>query len=323
MTPEQQAELTDTTARYLAGVETLKASTEASVQSVWAASPDWYDAAVIAALSAEAASASLAGQQAITGAAEEFATATVSILTDTARVAIPRVDIPPVRNGAPLTLVHSRTAERFKRAFSQGASSDEAYLQALKRAGGLARTDMTLRQRAAQIVLLDELGVKKYRRVVQPELSETGSCGLCVAAADRVYGTDMLMPIHPPSCNCIVMPIIGSLDPGKTMNKEDLDRIYADAGGSTRKQDLVNTRYKVNEHGEYGLVLSRAKDDFRGPSQLALEDDPARAARMLTQALPVLDRLEAAGGPQGPLSYQRELVARLRRIVGTPQASAA
>ena len=49
--------------------------------------------------------------------------------------------------------------------------------------------------------------------------------------------------------------------------------------------------------------------------RLAL-NDPERAARMLAQTLPVLERLEAAGGPAGPLAYQRDLVAKLRRIVG-------
>jgi hypothetical protein len=321
MTPEQQDALDTETAQYAASVESLKQASEAAVQGIWASGPDWYDAAVVAALSAEAAAASTAGQEALLGATEQFITSTISLLTDTT-VPIPRVSIPPVRNGAPLTLVHSRTAERFKRAFSQGASSDEAYLLALQRAGGLTRTDMTLRQRAAQIILLDELGVKDYRRVVRPEMSKSGSCGLCIVAADRIYHTDQLMPIHPPSCKCIVMPIIGALDPGRSMNEEDLRRFYDDAGG-TKASDLFKTRYKVNEHGEYGPVLSKPDDNFRARSKVALEDDPDRAARVLDQALPVLQRLEAAGGPAAPLAYQRDLVARLRHIVDAHHASAA
>lgn len=321
MTPEEQVALSEETDRYIASVETLKQTTETAVQGVWASGPDWYDAAVVAALAAEAAAASTAGQDALVGATEQFITSTVSTLTG-ATTAIPGVSLPPIRSGAPLTLVHSRTAERFKRAFAQGKSEDEAYLLALQRAGGLGRTDLTLRQRAAQIILLDELGVTQYRRVVRPELSHTGSCGLCIVAADRIYKISDLMPIHPPSCKCITMPIIGELDPGQTMNAEDLGRFY-DEAGSTKAEDLRKTRYQVNEHGEYGPVLTRQGDDFRGPSQISLEDDPERAARLLDQALPVLQRLEADGGPAAPLAYQRELVARLRRIVGTPQASAA
>lgn len=321
MTPEQQQTLNEETARYTAGVEQLKVASETSVQGVWASGPDWYDAAVVAALAAEAARTSTAAQDALIGATEQYVTATVGLLTGKT-LSIPRVTIPPIRNGTPLSLVHSRTAERFKRAFSQGKSSDEAYLLALQRAGGLTRTDMTLRQRAAQIILLDELKVTRYRRVVRPELSKTGSCGLCIVAADRIYKTDHLMPIHPPSCKCIVMPIIGSLDPGKSMNDEDLRQFYAEAG-SNKANDLRRTRYVVNEHGEYGPVLSKEGDAFRGPSSVRLEDDPERAARVLNQALPVLARLEAAGGPPAPLAYQRDLVARLRQIVGATHASAA
>jgi hypothetical protein len=42
--------------------------------------------------------------------------------------------------------------------------------------------------------------VTGYRRVIHPELSKSGTCGLCVAAADRIYYVDDLMPIH---TNCV------------------------------------------------------------------------------------------------------------------------
>jgi hypothetical protein len=164
-----------------------------------------------------------------------------------------------------------------------------------------------------------ELGVKRYRRVLRPELSVTGSCGLCIAASDRIYRVRELMPIHPPSCKCTTLPIVGDDDPGRSLNRVDLDRLYAEAG-STAAADLRRTRYKVNEHGEFGPVLTRAGDSFRGPGNVPLENDPERAARMLEKILPVLDSLEvrAAAGEDvtGPLIYQRELAERLREIVG-------
>lgn len=314
-----QAAVAVEVARYGAATEQIKMAAETAATAIWASTSDWYDPAVVAALAAQAARVSVAGQQAVLGATQEFVTSTVALVNGVRRPPIPRVTIPPVRRGAPPPLVHSRPAERFRKAVATGKSVEEALELALGRGGGLARTDISLRQRAAEILLLDELGVTTYRRVLRPELSKTGSCGLCIAAADRTYRTDELMPIHPPSCRCIVLPVVGDNDPGINLNREDLDRLYAEAG-SNKAADLRRTRYQVNEHGEFGPVLTKAGEHFRGPGQVALEDDPERAARMLAVALPVLESLEdreAQGeNVSAPLAYQREFVARLRRIVG-------
>jgi hypothetical protein len=149
--------------------------------------------------------------------------------------------------------------------------------------------------------------------VLRPELSDDGACGLCIVAADRVYTVGTLMPIHPPTCRCQTMPIVGDLDPGYSLNRADLERLYADAG-STNAEELRRTRYRVDMHGEHGPVFSRQGDAFRGPDQVPLENDPARARRMLDKAMPVLDRMERHGDTPA-LAYQRDLVARLRRIV--------
>jgi hypothetical protein len=63
-------------------------------------------------------------------------------------------------------------------------------------------------------------------------------------------------------------------------------------------------------------VLTKVGDKFRGPSSVALEDDPARARRMLDKTLPVLAQMEAEGRPDEVLDYQRGLVARLQAIAG-------
>lgn len=39
-------------------------------------------------------------------------------------------------------------------------------------------------------------GVERYRRVIHPELSKTGSCGLCVVAATNTFTRADLMPMH-------------------------------------------------------------------------------------------------------------------------------
>lgn len=83
-------------------------------------------------------------------------------------------------------------------------------------------------------------GVTRYRRIIHPELSKTGTCGLCVVAADRVYSIAALMPLHG-NCHCTVLPIVGDNDPGLRLNDDDLKRIYKEAGG-TASAKLRQTR---------------------------------------------------------------------------------
>ncbi|QRE00915.1 MuF-like minor capsid protein [Nocardia phage NC1] len=96
--------------------------------------------------------------------------------------------------------------------------------------------------------------ITAYRRVLHPELSTTGSCGLCVAAADRVYKVGELLPIHN-LCKCEVVPIYGNRDPGSQINDEDLAVLYAEAGDTTGGRELKEQRYVVFNHPELGPVL--------------------------------------------------------------------
>jgi hypothetical protein len=304
--------------RFTVSTERVKTAAESTIRGMWASVDDWYNEPLITSLAAEAAEMSLASQQTVAGATSQYVSMVTGLLSDKVQP-IPALRLPAVRRGADLKVVHSRPAEEYRRAIATGRSPNEALSQALGRAGGLAVTDLSLTQRQAQDRMMQALGVTQYRRVVRPELSESGTCGLCIAASDRMYNVGTLLPIHPPHCKCVTMPVVDGVDPGRSLNSEDLKQLYTDAG-STKAEDLKRTRYKVNEHGEFGPIIGRAQDSFRGPRSVALEDDPDRAQRMLDKTLPVLDSLEtrAAAGEDvtGPLGYQRELVARLRRIVG-------
>jgi len=102
-----------------------------------------------------------------------------------------------------------------------------------------------------------------FRRVIRPELSMHGSCGLCVVAATNWYTYERLKPIHH-LCKCVTVPVTKDADPGFRWNQEDLrrnlDEIYGGAGGSTYGKDLKRVRVKISEHGELGPVLQwRAK----------------------------------------------------------------
>lgn len=111
-------------------------------------------------------------------------------------------------------------------------------------------------ERASTSATLDryrESGVLSYRRVLHPELSKSGSCGLCVAAADRWYSTGALMPLHA-NCKCGVAPAGDEYDPGFQLNAKDLKKLYKEAGGNTAAA-LKTVRVKTITHGELGPIL--------------------------------------------------------------------
>lgn len=125
--------------------------------------------------------------------------------------------------------------------------------------------NVALRAQLEESARRDPATVTGYRRVVRPELSAGGACGLCVAASTRLYSRGDLLPLHS-RCKCIVVPTIGEAggdgDVGGAINDADLGALY-DAAGSTSRKDLRRTRYKVIRHGELGswLVPSESLQD--------------------------------------------------------------
>lgn len=98
-----------------------------------------------------------------------------------------------------------------------------------------------------------------WRRVIRPELSQHGACGLCVVAATQWYTKQDLKAIHH-LCKCTTLPVTKSSDPGLRWNAEDLrrnlDEIYGGAGGSTAGKKLKRIRVAVRDHGELGPILT-------------------------------------------------------------------
>lgn len=128
-----------------------------------------------------------------------------------------------------------------------------------------------------------------WRRVIRPELSKTGSCGLCVVAATRMYHRHDLNAIHG-KCKCIVLPVTKSNDPGLRLNNEDLQRIYGsfvDKNGrlvsSTQSASLKRTRVRVTKHGELGPVLAYS------PKRGWVEDRRARLYEPKTEKVQVAE----------------------------------
>lgn len=317
MDEQTLAELAAWLEAYSLTTDQVKEATSAAAAAAWLAFAGWYSRPKVEALAREMAAQSAAAQQTTAGAASQYVAAVAAILGVSAP--LPGVPFTTIRNGVDPILVNTRPAEAYKRAVATGSTHEEALEKAGLRASGLMLTDLTLQDRQAMNAVMESMGVTQFRRIIRPELSRTGSCGLCIAAATKIYDTGDLMPIHPPSCKCVVMPIIGDQDPGLVLNDRDLravlGQLYDDAG-STGRAALSNTKYQVNFHGEYGPVLTRAGDQFRGPGQVALENDQPRVLRLLAKAAPVLDQMESDGEPvEGALDYQRGFVARLRDLI--------
>jgi hypothetical protein len=178
----------------------------------------------------------------------------------------------------PQTVTHSestpdrlfeRAAEKYRYEISTGKDHAQANDLAEQRIESLVDNNMILSARlASQQTLLRVAGkderILGYRRVIHPELSKGGVCGMCVAAANRKYKISELQPIHA-RCKCTISPITTAHDPGLRMNDADLEKLYAHAedatGGtvrSTSAEALKRTRYQIVHHHELGPVLTQA-----------------------------------------------------------------
>jgi hypothetical protein len=208
---------------------------------------------------------------------------------------------------------------------ANGLEEPAARQRALVRLQAAAHTDVTLAVRAQYEKALNEgrtVRADGWRRILRPELSESGPCGLCVVAADRIYNRGDLLPIHD-RCVCEVLPIIGGLDPGLLLNRDDLRRLYAAAGstgGSKREGGALKAiRVALAEHGELGPVLVNAGQNFRGMKQVAKTQSTDRRHRLeaelvsLERSFDMLIRRRAAGEHvDRPYEWQSHRIDKLR-----------
>lgn len=168
----------------------------------------------------------------------------------------------------PAERVFERVAREFRYERSKGGDQQKALADSLERAKMILDGNVQLAERDARVEIYQDVqkrnkGVQVgYRRIIHPELSKTGTCGLCYIAADRVYKDINTWSLHN-NCHCTVLPIIehanGSVDdPGQKLSRDDLDKVYAEAG-STYANDLITTIWKPDEHGEMRLVMKKGE----------------------------------------------------------------
>lgn len=215
------------------------------------------------------------------------------------------------------------------------ASGQDAQSLSLSRIDQIIEDQLLLSQRFAETQAIaqavdsgrraprGESRVTGYRRVIHPELSRGGTCGLCIAAADQIYKASQLRPIHA-NCKCTVAVITEDHDPGDELNKTDLAKLYEEAGG-TSAAHLKRTRYKNDDHGELGAVLVPAKPykpRSKGAKKLAgntgvrrKDESPAEIAR---RHLPILESnlaaLRARGLPEddSKVEFHKTRIATMR-----------
>lgn len=176
------------------------------------------------------------------------------------------IDLPEDLRHVDPVEIYSRPPATFRREVSEGVEPEVAAERAVLRAELLSDMDLQLAERETLqqtlTVVEQRLGVTTgYRRIIHPELSRGGVCGLCLAAADRVYQVEDLMAVHD-RCKCTTLPIVDGEDPGLVLSAADIAAVYK-AAGSTGAGDLARVRFKIVEHGELGPILRMEGQNVR------------------------------------------------------------
>lgn len=194
--------------------------------------------------------------------------------------------------------VYGRLADKYRwEVIAKGASHEEALEKVKIRAEAQIDTDIALAVREQETYTARKLGVKLFRRVLHPELAESGlSCGLCIVAADRVYSVEKFRRELHDHCHCEMLPIEDS-DPGLQLNEGDLESLYAAAGkaiGTQRETSgakaklgaLRRVRVGITEHGELGPILVKVGTTSEGKLRTAEVDDANVGNRRRAKSTP-------------------------------------
>lgn len=244
-----------------------------SVVSLFVDFTEWTSPDPIAQVTARAGQRVAAGQRAVAGLTDAYLSRVTSlsrgVVVSPAGVG-PEMSV-PLRVGQDSWIkVYSRLPAEYRYQMSLGKSKQDALGAVLNRAREMASMDLDLAHRDQADKFMRTRNVARFRRVIRPELSKGGTCGLCIAAADRVYNTGELMPIHD-RCKCAVIAVDDG-DVGREWNDEAITEAYKRAvsdAGSTSGRELKKVRYKVVEHGELGPQLRVQGQRFRGPAEVA------------------------------------------------------
>lgn len=168
--------------------------------------------------------------------------------------------------------VYGRSGPAVWTELSNGVPLSTAVDLALNRLLATAATDMQLAHtHASRHVLSTKPYVVGHRRV----LTGSKSCRLCVTASTQRYRSDELSPIHA-RCDCKVLPIYDTQDPGRTINSELLSELKRQgiSGDLSLSQTVARKRRSINLADERLAELA---------AELKSETDNARSQRLETR----------------------------------------
>lgn len=247
---------------------------------------DWYSPQQIAAIVKRVAAHLSAGQVGMAQLTEAYLVRATSYVMGKALVggSVPAVMGQTLRNGvADHEQVYARVAAEYRRQRSLGLSDGDALQAAFLRGQEMVSTDLGLAFQRQSQRFMERNQIHYYRRVVRPEMSKNGSCGLCVAASDRKYRKKDLLPIHA-RCKCTVICVTANSDPGSQLNDDSLAQLYLTAAGNpdgtkvdahgrpvytTYGAPLKQVRVTVFDHPELGPQLRVAGQNIRDLSDAA------------------------------------------------------
>lgn len=294
----------------------------AQVAAAFGGVQDWADHAVITAAATQAGAVARSASRLSAASADAYMTRILGATIGGSPRPAGVISInDPLRVGVrDWSSAYGRVADTVRLQAARGVSLDQAVTMGLQRADTMVRWDSGLarREQWRQSLAANPQAIG-WRRVIHPELSRGGTCGLCIAAADRIYSIVTLAPLHG-RCHCTVSPVTRTADPGGTLNDEDLKRVYESAS-STYAADLKRVRYNVHQHGELGPVLTNRAHDFRDTARMARGGPSAvDLTRRLESEIASLERsyrgllARGAAGENviGPLAYQRDRIDALR-----------
>lgn len=227
---------------------------------------NWYNDAAVATWALALASVIQSIQRQMAALTDAYLAQLTSTMTGRPVAPVGGIDITGLRKDTTAPQVYKRVAEQYRYAVSTGADIKAATDKAVQRADILADTDVMLANQGQARKFMVVRHVAGYRRIIHPEQSRSGTCGLCIAASQNLYHRDQLMPLHG-RCKCTMAPVINGVDPGDILNRSDLDALYKQAGG-TQARALAMVRYTVHDNGEIGPVLTVHGQSFRGPTDL-------------------------------------------------------
>lgn len=185
-----------------------------------------------------------------------------------------------LRTGTSSPVAYRRAGADVRRHLVDGAPLDVAVDRAFERVMEMVADDLSLamREQSRRFFMANRRTTLGFRRVVRPELSTTGTCGLCLVASDNRYSRSDLLPLHT-RCRCDVMPITRDYDPVE-LNNVDLEALY-EAAGSKQAGDLLNVKVLTEAHGELGPRIVDAAHPGNTPFKSHLRNRiPAREQKM-------------------------------------------